>query len=413
MDNAFASDTTPVLITIPEAIARLNDTLDKGKRKGATLHIAETAPLMILRNFFILRLKGDAIMSASENVANMWRVGKGVALARRIRYLSRFYLEFKRLPAEARGGIRPGSSLLQVETVHNEVLAWLHRQSMGSITPEAFANAVTNDILPRRRYLETITIVDRTARRWLIKCGYTHKTTKKGVYEDGQEREDVVVYRNEVFLPRMADIERRAVAFESDGEGWKEIQPELLTGERRAVVYWHDESCYHQKDFKKHKYLRADQQFLPGKGMGRIVHVSDFITNVTSDGRLTYFDSATNTAHDARVIIKPGSKGDPWWDTKQLLSQVKRAVVIHDMKYGSDVEAVFVFDQSSAHASYGDGALSAFDMNKKDGAKRKEPVFYKDTIVPDDVPNVEMRGKVQAMMIGDQPKGTATVLAER
>jgi hypothetical protein len=65
-------------MTIPEAIARLNDTLDKGKRKGATLHIAETAPYMILRNFFILRLKGDAIMSASENVANMWRVGKGL-----------------------------------------------------------------------------------------------------------------------------------------------------------------------------------------------------------------------------------------------------------------------------------------------------------------------------------------------
>jgi hypothetical protein len=70
---------------------------------------------------------------------------------------------------------------------------------MGSITPEAFANAVTNDILPRCGYLETITVVDRTARRWLIKCGYTFKTTKKGVYEDGHEREDGVVYCTEVF----------------------------------------------------------------------------------------------------------------------------------------------------------------------------------------------------------------------
>lgn len=148
-------------------------------------------------------------------------------------------------------------------------------------------------------------------------------------------------------------------------------------------------------------------------GLRRLVRVSDFITNATSDGRLTHFDSVTNTMHDARVIIKPGAKGDPWWDTKQLLTQVKRAVEIHNMKFGADVEAVFVFDQSSAHASYGDGALSAFDMNKKDGAKRKEPVFYKDTIVPNDVPNVAMRGKVQAMMIGDQPRGTASVLAER
>lgn len=72
---------------------------------------------------------------------------------------------------------------------------------------------------------------------------------------------------------------------------------------------------------------------------------------------ITHSDSVTNTTHDARVIIKPGSKGDLWWDTKQLITQVKRAVDIHDMKYGADVEAVFVFDQSSAHASYDDGAL--------------------------------------------------------
>ncbi|KAJ9091160.1 hypothetical protein QFC20_007718 [Naganishia adeliensis] len=54
IDNAITSDTVPVLLTIPEAVALSNDTVDKGKRKGATLHVAETAPLMILRNFFIL-----------------------------------------------------------------------------------------------------------------------------------------------------------------------------------------------------------------------------------------------------------------------------------------------------------------------------------------------------------------------
>ena len=98
------------------------------------------------------------------------------------------------------------------------------------------------------------------------------------------------------------------------------------------------------------------------------------------------------------MIIKPGSKDDPWWDTKQLLAQVAHAIEVHNMAFGPDVEACFLFDQSSAHASNGDGALNAFDMNKGDAAKRKVPVWYKDAVVPFDGPNVEMRGKVQSLM---------------
>jgi hypothetical protein len=65
----------------------------------------------------------------------------------------------------------------------------------------------------------------------------------------------------------------------------------------------------------------------------------------------------------------------------------------------------------------GEGALDAFDMNKSPGAARKKPVFYKSSIVPDDVPNIAMRGLVQEMMFMDgdvrQPKGTERILAER
>ena len=53
---------------------------------------------------------------------------------------------------------------------------------------------------------------------------------------------------------------------------------------------------------------------------------------------------------DARVIIYLGSNGDPWWDTKQLLAQIKSAIQIFD-KAHPDCQALFIFDQSSAHAS--------------------------------------------------------------
>jgi hypothetical protein len=63
------------------------------------------------------------------------------------------------------------------------------------------------------------------------------KITKKGVYEDGHERKDVVVYRREVVLPLMSEVERRSVSFGPQGEGWVEIPPQLKEGEKRVVVY--------------------------------------------------------------------------------------------------------------------------------------------------------------------------------
>jgi len=73
----------------------------------------------------------------------------------------------------------------------------------------------------------------------------------------------------------------------------------------------------------------------------------------TSDGR---------TLKDARKFIYPRANRDPWWDTKQLLVQLKDAIDIFELKHPGCV-GVFVFDQSSAHNSHGEGALNAFDMN--------------------------------------------------
>jgi len=46
-------------------------------------------------------------------------------------------------------------------------------------------------------------ISERTARNWLNRLGFEWKDVRKGVYVDGHEREEVVHYRQEVFLPEM------------------------------------------------------------------------------------------------------------------------------------------------------------------------------------------------------------------
>lgn len=154
--------------------------------------------------------------------------------------------------------------------------------------------------------------------------------------------------------------------------------------------------------------LGPGQTILQKKGRGRLIHVSEFINPLT--GRLVLLDPDGNVVQEARKIIYPGSNGDAWWDTAQLLEQVKEAIVIFEKAHPNCV-SLFIFDQSSAHASLGPEALKAFEMNKGDGGKQRK---QHDTIIPDNNPSSEFRGQAQKMTLADgKPKGLQRVLEER
>lgn len=57
----------------------------------------------------------------------------------------------------------------------------------------------------------------RTARRWLNKLGLSYKIFSKSVYLDGHEREDVVEYRKQTFLPQWVHLRDRRVIHHPDG----------------------------------------------------------------------------------------------------------------------------------------------------------------------------------------------------
>lgn len=121
-------------------------------------------------------------------------------------------------------------------------------------------------------------------------------------------------------------------------------------------------------------------------------------------------DKDGKVTHDARKIIYPGANGDPWWDTKQLLEQIKDAIRIFELAHPGK-QALFIFDQSSAHASLPNDALKAFEMNKSDGGKQRK---QKNTIIPMSNPVAEFRGKLQSMTLPNgEAKGLQRVLEER
>ena len=113
--------------------------------------------------------------------------------------------------------------------------------------------------------------------------------------------------------------------------------------------------------------------------------------------------------HDAQKIIYPGSNGDPWWDNKQLMEQMTSAIEIFKAAH-PDCQALFVFDQSSAHGSLPDDALKAFEMNKSDGGVKHR---QHNTIIPDSNPDPQFQSQPQSMTTATRKqKGLQAILEE-
>jgi hypothetical protein len=97
---------------------------------------------------------------------------------------------------------------------------------------------------------------------------------------DRHEREDVIRYRQEVFLPKVKELLGYTIQYDEKSDGtWDLIYPLLPLGVKQHVFYFHDKSCFHGYDYKKSIWLDSitKQQKIPGKSKGKLVHCSDFI----------------------------------------------------------------------------------------------------------------------------------------
>ena len=222
---------------------------------------------------------------------------------------------------------------------------------------------------------------------------------------DGHERADVVDYWQRFFPATMAEFERRMARYE--GPELRHVAPNFAPGEHEIVPNFHDESTFHGNEKLHSTWLQKDEQPLQKKGHGKLIHASAFINPKTSC--LIYIDKSRFIC-DSMKIIYPGSQGDAWWDTDQLLVQMADAIEVFELAHLGK-QALFIFDQSSAHASLPPDTFKAFEMNKSDGGKQHK---QHDTVIPESNPVAEHHGKAQKMTLKNgQPKGMQRVLEER
>ncbi|OBZ79571.1 hypothetical protein A0H81_00263 [Grifola frondosa] len=219
-------------------------------------------------------------------------------------------------------------SLLQKGGLAQEI--HLHLQSIGK-----YVQAIdivhfldTPDIKTRYSLKKTISLA--TAQRWMHVMDYRWKKTPTGQYVDGHKHEDVVAYRQNIFLPTIAELEWNLRV-------WKDGLEEITSDEprprnRHTIIWFHDESTF---------------------------YANDDSTNLLDYGWLR----SPNGEVAAQKLFKAGKARDGYFTNDSVLDHATDAMDICDEWYPHE-NHVFSYDNATTHLKRPDDALSAHYMPK-------------------------------------------------
>jgi len=148
-----------------------------------------------------------------------------------------------------------------------------HLQSLGPyIKARDIVNFLDHPNI-RAKYGLKKSICEQTTCKWMKKMGYRWSVDLKGQYVDGHEREDVVNYWQNVFLPGWASAERYMRTYTHAGE------EEPSSNGRHTIVWFHDESTFYAHDHRRKRWIHKDTNPVPYvKGEGASLMVADFVS---------------------------------------------------------------------------------------------------------------------------------------
>jgi hypothetical protein len=201
-----------------------------------------------------------------------------------------------------------------------------------------------------------------TAQRWMKKLNYRWTLDPKGQYVDGHEREDIVAYRQHVFLPawKRAQSRSRDLLQENAMD-----QPPPEPQERWVVVWYHDKSTFYANDRCKLGWKHKDATAVPyAKGEGPSQMVADMVSAEygwlrSSDGK-----------EEARILFKAGKNREGYFTNDEIIDQANHTMDLLDKHFPHESH-VLVFDNATTHTKRPEGALSARCMPKNTSKAEK------------------------------------------
>ncbi len=228
-------------------------------------------------------------------------------------------------------------------------------------------------------------ISERTARRYLNRLGYRWSTPKKGQYADGHERDDVVNYQEQTFLPQWQKIEAHMTSWTRDN--LEVYGPK--TAEKEVIVWFHDETIFYAHDRRKKGWYHKDASAKPyTKGEGATLMVADFVS-----AKFGWLRSPDGN-RSARRVMKPGKNKDGYFSSEDICAQAEEAMAILQ-EYYPQYEHTFIYDNATTHLKRAADALSARRMPKnipKEGSNwgvettKRDPITGKIEYQPDGSP---------------------------
>ncbi|KAJ6579051.1 hypothetical protein DFH09DRAFT_913409 [Mycena vulgaris] len=180
------------------------------------------------------------------------------------------------------------SSIMADEDVAGDI--HLHLQSLGKwvSATDIVRYVATPEFQARLSVKRKIKL--RTAQSWMKKMGYRWRKEPKGMYSDGHERQDVVNYRQNIFLPRWRELEARSRWWEDGIQTDEMIEFQARMGlymsrpgaDARVVVIWrHDESTFYANDRHNLRWVHnTENAVIRPKGEGASQMVGDFVSDV-------------------------------------------------------------------------------------------------------------------------------------
>ncbi|KAJ6615104.1 hypothetical protein B0H10DRAFT_1691417, partial [Mycena sp. CBHHK59/15] len=165
-------------------------------------------------------------------------------------------------------------SMLADEDLANDIR--LHLQSLGKeITAEKLVKYL-NDPKDCAEHGIDKPVSLTTARRYLDELGYRFTSPKKGQYVDGHERPDVVYYRDNVYLPRLFELNKRVAIFDNDSNP---VNNDFTATGCRVIVWYHDKSIFYAHDQRHQTWYHKDSPAKPyRKGEGHLFMVADYFS---------------------------------------------------------------------------------------------------------------------------------------
>ena len=277
-------------------------------------------------------------------------MGRGQHCARRLCELSRAYLaDRKILPINPYGDWN--ESLLVNENLVNEISLFL--LSLGTnITASKLANFLHQPEIKEKYGIER-DISQKSATRYLHALGYRYQLAPKGQYVDGHEREDVITYRRQVFLPNWKKYMPRMAVWDKDLTCHLPSIPE-----KQVIAWFHDESVFYAHDRRKKGWYHKDASAKPyAKGEGESLMVADYVSAdlgwlLSQDGKKS-----------ARRLFKPGANRDGYFTNQEIIEQADDAIKILKESYPA-YDHILIYDNATTHLKCPEDSLSARRMPK-------------------------------------------------